>query len=271
NTNQSTVTVEGKASPNIEVHLLNKGKEVATTTARKDGTFSVDVTLQDGENVLTATSSSDRGTTDPSDPVKITLDQAKPELTITKPTDGLKTNQQAVTIEGKVTDLSLAEVTINGQKVNVTEDGSYSHYVLLNNGENKFTVTAKDIAGNETSKEVTVYAKFNSPAITNLKPAQNVVIKTGNNVTVELDSEPGISGFFLVRLPSTSETGPVKEAATSVEIQLTEQGTGHYVGTWTAPKGKISGAEIEVVMRDDYGNESRQRAAGKVYVNVKPN
>lgn len=76
--------------------------------------------------MLTAISSSNQGSTDPSEPVKITLDQAKPELTITKPADGFKTNQTAVTIEGKVTDLHLSEVTINGQKVNVTEDGSYS-------------------------------------------------------------------------------------------------------------------------------------------------
>ncbi|PAE38723.1 peptidase S8, partial [Bacillus sp. 7884-1] len=271
-TNQSTFTVEGKASPTTQVHLFNKGEEVATTTARNDGTFSVDVALQDGENVLTATSSTDRGSTDPSVPVKITLDQAKPELTIT-PADGLKTNQQAVTIEGKATDQYLAEVTINGQKMNVTDDGSYSLYALLNNGENKFTVTAKDRAGNETRKEVTVYAKFNQPAITNLKPAQNVVIKTGNTLTVELDSEPGISGFFSISVPLAyaTATATATAAATSVEIPLTETKPGHYVGTWTAPKDKINGAVIEVVMRDAYGNESRRTAAGKVYVNVRPN
>ncbi|PAE37300.1 S8 family serine peptidase, partial [Bacillus sp. 7884-1] len=261
-TNQSTIIVEGKASPTNQVHLFNKGEEVATTTASGDGTFSADVILQDGENVLTATSSTNVGSTDASEPVKIILDQAKPELTITKPNEGFKTNQKAVTIEGKATDPYLAEVTINGQNATVTEDGSYSLRLLLNNGENIFTVTAKDRAGNETSKEVTVYTKFNPPAIENLKPAQNVELKTGNKLTVQLDSEPGIKGFFLVRFATL--------AATSVEIPLTEQGAGHYVGTWTAPKGKINGAEIEVVMRDEYGNESRQTASGKVYVNVKP-
>ncbi|USK33343.1 S8 family serine peptidase [Bacillus sp. F19] len=277
-TNQSTFTVEGQASPATQVHLFNKGKEEATTTAREDGTFSVDVPLQKGENVLTAISSSNQGSTDPSEPVKITLDQAKPELTITKPADGFKTNQKAVTIEGKVTDLHLSEVTINGQKVNVTEDGSYSLRLLLNSGENKFTVTAKDRAGNETSKGVAIYAKFNPPAITNLKPAQDVVINKGNKLTVELDSEHGISGSFIVRLPSTyaaeatttTKTTTATATATSVEIPLTEQGNGHYVGTWTAPKDKINGAVIEVVMRDAYGNESRQIADGKVYVNVRP-
>jgi bacillopeptidase F len=271
-TNQSTFTVEGQASPTTLVHLFNKGVEVATTTAREDGTFSVAVTLQNGENVLTATASTDRGNTDPSDPVKIILDQAKPELTISKPAAGFKTNQQAVTIEGKATDLHLSEVTINGQKAKVTEDSSYSLDVLLNNGENKFNVTAIDRAGNETNKEVTVYAKFNPPAIENLKPAQNVVIKTGDTLTVELDSEPGISGSFTLSVPSAvaTATATATVAATSVEIPLTEQGKGHYVGTWTAPKDKINGALIEVVMRDDYGNESRKTAAGKLYVNVRP-
>nr|WP_249365586.1 S8 family peptidase [Cytobacillus citreus] len=266
-TNQSTITVEGKATPTTQVHLFNKGEEVATTPARKDGTFTVDVTLQNGENVLTATSSTVRGSTYPSEPVKIILDQEKPELTIIKPAEGFKTNQKSVTIEGKATDPYLAEVTANGQKANVAEDGSYSIDVLLNNGENKFTVTAKDRAGNETSKEVTVYTKFNPPAIENLQPAQNVVIKHGDTLTIELDSEPGISGFFSVRATSAYATA----TATTAEIVLIEQGEGHYVGTWKAPKGKVNGAVIEVVMRDDYGNESRQKAAGKVYVNVKPN
>jgi bacillopeptidase F len=258
-TNQSTFTVEGKASPTTQVHLFNKGKEEVTTTAKADGTFSVDVSLQKGENVLTAISSSNQGSTDPSEPVKITLDQTKPELTITKPADSFKTNQRAVTIEGKATDLHLSEVTINGQKANVTADGSYSLRLLTNNGENKFTVIAKDQAGNETSMVVTVYAKFNPPAITNLKPAQDVVLKAGNKLTVELNSEAGINGFFLVHLPSLYD----------IQIPLTDQGDGHYVGTWTAPKDKINGAVIEVVMKDAYGNESRQTATGKVYVNVK--
>jgi bacillopeptidase F len=274
-TNQSTITVEGQASPTTQVHLFNKGLEVATTTARVDGTFSVDVTLENGENILTASSSADKGSTKPSDPVKIILDQAKPELTITT-ADSLKTNQQAVTIEGKASDQHLSEVTINGQKANVTDDGSYSLDVLLNNGENIFTVTAKDRAGNETSKVVTVYAKFNAPAIENLKPAQNVVIKKDDTLTVELDSEPGISGSFSISLPTTmatvSSTASTNStvAATSVEIPLTEVREGHYVGTWKAPKDKISGAVIEVVMRDDYGNVSSHTAVGKVYVNVKP-
>ncbi len=94
-----------------------------------------------------------------------------------------------------------------------------------------------------------------------------MVIKTGDKLTVELDSEPGISGSFLIRLPSAYATAT---ATSSAEIVLIEQGEGHYVGTWTAPKEKFSGAEIELVMRDDYGNESRQIATGKVYVNVKP-
>lgn len=99
-----------------------------------------------------------------------------------------------------------------------------------------------------------------------------MVINKGNKLTVELDSEPGISGSFIVRLPSTyaAAATTTTATATSVEIPLTEQGNGHYVGTWTAPKDKIKGAVIEVVMRDDYGNESRQTAAGKLYVNVKP-
>lgn len=263
-THQSTVTVEGKASPTTQVRIFNNGEELAATPARDDGTFSVDVTLQNGENILTATSSTDRGSTDPSEPVKIILDQAKPELTINKPADGLKTNQQAVTVEGKATDDYLASVTVNGQEATVAEDGFYSLRILLHHGENILTVTAMDRAGNETSHVLTVNAKFQAPSIENLKPDRDVVLKKRDTLKIELDSEPGIRGSFVILLPLSNSTQSI------TELPLTEKRSGHYVATWTAPKGKIKGAQIEVIMRDDYGNVSRQAAAGKLYVNVKP-
>ncbi|MBA4494940.1 S8 family serine peptidase [Paenactinomyces guangxiensis] len=266
--NQSTITVEGKAAPTTQVHIFNKGNEVAAVPARDDGTFSAEITLQNGENILTATASKENGTTEPSEPVKVILDQTKPVLTIESPTDGFKTNREAITITGKATDEHLAGVKVNGQPATVGEDGTYTLRLLLNNGENKFTVKAADLAGNETSNQVSVYAKIEAPPIENLKPDQDVRLKTGQTVKIELDSEPGLKGSFVIHMPLTDL--PKISPANATELPLMEQGEGHYVGYWTATKGKINGARIEVILKDDYGNVSRKIAAGKLYVNVRP-
>ncbi|SEN24117.1 S8 family peptidase [Lihuaxuella thermophila] len=267
-TNQSAITVEGKAAPTTRVHIMNHGEEVTAVPARNDGTFSAEVTLRNGENVLTAISSSSNGTTDPSEPVKVVLDQTKPELTISGPADGLKTNREAVTVTGKATDTHLATVKVNDQPATLADDGSYSLRLLLNEGENKITVTASDRAGNATSKQITVYAKWNAPKIEHLKPDQDVVLKTGQSVKIELDSEPGLRGTFVIHMPLTdlNKNAP----ANATEFPLMEQGNGHYVGYYTATKIKAAGARIEVILKDDYGNESRQTAAGKLFINTKP-
>src|SRR5699024_4382142 len=136
-TNEEELTVKGEAPPTTtEVTILNNGEEVATTQATDDGTFSADITLNDGENVLTATASTETGTTQPSEPVKVTLDKDKPGLTIDSPEDDSKTNDMAVKVEGTATDDHLAGVKVNGKKAEVNDDGSYSHRMLLEKGEN---------------------------------------------------------------------------------------------------------------------------------------
>ncbi|PNB52414.1 hypothetical protein C1X64_35385, partial [Pseudomonas sp. GW456-E7] len=98
------------------------------------------ITLSEGENKLTATASTDNGTTDASSPVTVTLDQDKPELTLDNPKDGEKTNKETLTVKGSVSDDNLKEVKVNGKKATVT-DGSYSARILLENGSNEIKVT----------------------------------------------------------------------------------------------------------------------------------
>lgn len=263
-TNQSTVTVEGKAAPTTEVKIQNKGKEVAATPARDDGSFSAEVSLKDGENILTATASTPKGTTDPSEPVQIILDREKPKLSIGEPADGLKTNREAVTVKGEAKDEHLDWVKVNGKKADLADDGTYSLRILLDEGENRIQVTAADKAGNKQTEEITLRAKFSAPVIQNLSPEQTVYLKRGETVKIELDSEPGLKGNFAIRMPLTNLPSNV------TQLPLHEEGKGHYVAYWTATsKDKVSGAEIEVILEDDYGNTARKTAKGKLYINTK--
>ena len=55
----------------------------------------------------------------------------------------------------------------------------------------------------------------------------------------------------------------------ATELPMMEQGSGHYVGYWTVPADTVAnGAVIEVIAIDDFNNETRQKAAGKLYINV---
>ena len=55
----------------------------------------------------------------------------------------------------------------------------------------------------------------------------------------------------------------------ATELPMMEQGDGHYVGYWTVPADTIAnGAVIEVKVVDEFANETRQKAAGKLFINI---
>ncbi|MET3575197.1 S8 family serine peptidase [Bhargavaea ullalensis] len=261
-TNDPSIKVEGQASPTTDIRLDNNGEEVGTVTVGNDGKFSFDVTLEEGENTFTATSLLGGKTTGTSAPVTVTLDTMKPELTIDSPADGEKTNRETVTVQGSVSDANLDSVTVNGQAADV-KNGKYTKRILLDNGRNQITVTAVDAAGNKTEKSVTITAKYDAPEITNLTPAEDKHLKTGQSVKFEFDSEPGLKASFIMHMPLTNTT------ADATELPMMETSPGHYVGYWTAPSGlTANGARLEVKAQDDFGNVTRELAPGKIFINM---
>jgi bacillopeptidase F len=261
-TKEGTVTVDGTASPTTEVHLFNNGEEVATAQATDDGRFSANVTLSEGDNVLTAKASVDAGSTDASTPIKVVYDKTKPTLSIDSPKNNDKTNRETVTVEGTVNDANLDFVKINGEKATVA-DGKYSKRIMLETGENAINVVAQDKAGNKVTKKVTVFAKYTAPEIQNLLPNSDKTLKKGDSVKIEFDSEPGLKATFAIHMPLTNNT----TSDNATELPMMETSTGHYVGYWTAPdKLKANGAVIEVKAVDDYGNVTTKLAAGKLYI-----
>jgi bacillopeptidase F len=283
-TNQATVDVEGKASANTIVHIQNKGIDNATGTAKEDGTFSIPVTLQEGENALTATVVAANGETAPSESVKVILDQTKPKLTITSPADGSKTNQNNTTITGKVEDERIQSVKVNGTSADIQADGAFSAQIFLKEGVNTVAVVAVDKAGNEETKSIQILSQWTKPVIQNLKPAQDLYVKTGQIVKVEFDSKPGLKAMFEIKIPDGynnlnnyskfvqpfSQFG-VTGTNSTLQFPLLETTPGHYVGFWrvTSNLKDVRGAAIEVSVRDEYSNETKQQAAGKLYINTK--
>jgi bacillopeptidase F len=263
-TNAPQFTVEGTASPTTTIELKQNGKDAGSGVVGEDGKFSIQTELTEGANELVAVSVLDGRVTGQSEPVTVILDTVKPELTIDTPVDGEKTNRETVTVQGTITDENLEFVRVNGQDATVS-NGKYSKRVLLDEGINQIVVEASDKAGNSESKTVTVTADYTAPEITNLKPENDLYLATGRSVKIEFDSSTGLKPSFVIHMPLTN-VGQVNNAT---ELPMMEQGNGHYVGYWTVPADTIAnGAVIEVKVVDEFGNETRQKAAGKLFINL---
>ncbi|MFA1822497.1 S8 family serine peptidase [Virgibacillus oceani] len=263
-TNEADVTVEGTASPETTVEVLQNGEEAGSVEIGEDGSFALDTELAEGENEFTALTYVNGEQADESDPVTVTLDTEAPDLTITSPEDGEKADRE-IAVEGTVSDEHLDAVTVNGEETEVT-DGAFSHQILLYEGENVIEIVATDLAGNTTTETITVYVDDTPPEIFNLKPDEDKELETGQSVMIEFESEPGLQAKFIVHMPLTD---PIMQTETALELPMMEISEGKYVGYWTVPRSAYAnGAAIEVIATDSFGNEARKRAEGRLFINL---
>src|SRR5699024_5728952 len=122
---------------------------------------------------------------------------------------------------------------------------------------------AADKAGNITTEAITLDGKYTAPDISNVNPTEDQHIDAGASVKIEFDSEAGARAKFVVHMALT-DSGNLQNA---VELRMMETDDGHYVGYWTATKNAYAeGAVIEVIIEDDYGNESREQADGRLFI-----
>ncbi|GAA0367493.1 S8 family serine peptidase [Bacillus horti] len=266
-TNESSILVEGTVTIDSLVTLYRNG-EVATTVQSEDGAFSSELDLVEGENVITATATIDAGETDPSAPVTVVKDTYAPQITILSPADGTVTNREVINVHGVALDDNLDTVTVNGQAVNVSEVGEFSQRVILDPGENVISVVATDLAGNETTKQVTVHVSLDAPDISDIQPAEDQYLAPNETLEVSFHSSAhGGSASFYLTIPLTGDENVENELAAN-RIQMTEVEPGYYVGTWNVTPGIVlNGAVIEIELVDAAGNRATAVANGKVFVN----
>lgn len=264
-TNEAEVTVEGTASPETTLEVQQNGEVIDSVEVESDGSFAIDTELEEGANEFVAVTYIDGEDAANSETVTVTLDTEAPELAVTSPKDGEKTNRETTTVEGSVEDANLDKVTVNGRTTTVSEDGSFSQRIILDEGENVIEVVATDLAGNETTQEVTVFAKYTAPEITNLTPTEDVELQAGQSVKIEFQSEPGLRATFSIHMPLTN----LGIARNVTELPMMETSPGNYVGFYTATSNVVAdGAVIEVKVVDDFKNTTREQAEGKLYLNV---
>lgn len=265
-TNKGELEIEGKASPGLDVAIYQNDEEIAKVKADQSGAFKEKVTVSSGEHVFTAATVTDKGATKRSTPVKVISDQTAPALTIDTPKKGEKTNKESLTVEGKATDDHLDQVTVNGKKATI-KDGTYSARILLENGKNTIKVIAKDAAGNKTTKKINIDVQYEAPEISELTPAENVHLASGESVKISFHSREKLDATFVIHMPLTNARSKLQN---TTELPLREVSSGTYEGYWTATStAKAKSAVIEVIVRDDYGNVTRQKASGTLNINEK--
>lgn len=264
-TNEAEITVNGTAAPETTIRLLQNGSEVGSAEIGEDRSFAIDVKLDEGINEFIAETYVDGEQASVSYPVTVTLDTKAPELTIVSPEDGERTNSETMTVKGTVNDKHLDTVTVNGQEAAVL-DGAFSHRILLEEGENAIEVVATDTIGNKAAETITIFADYTAPEIFNLTPNEEQFLETGQSVKIEFESEPGLRASFVIHMPLTSFS---MQTANATELAMIETKPGNYIGYYTVLSNTtVDGAVVEVKAVDDFGNETRKQAEGRLFINL---
>lgn len=156
-TNKTNIEVFGHTEAGVTVTLyLNDNDE--ELLANSDGAFSYEWDLIKGENKVRAKVKDSAGNeSSDSKTYKVTYDDTAPSLEIESPANGKQFSgpkERQTSIKGSSEDG--ASVTINDRIVALDTAGNFSFFTTLTSGENKFTVKAKDEAGNEVEQSLIV-------------------------------------------------------------------------------------------------------------------
>lgn len=156
-TNQKSLEIAGETEAGAIV-TLNFDNQTQEIVADKEGKFSAKYTLNAGENTLFAFARDQVGNeSQKTQTWTINFDDQPPEIEIETPPDGAEyfgPKQSQVTVKGQ-TEIG-AGVTVNDRLATVNDNGVFSLTLTLSEGENTLTIKAKDRAGNETEKTLTV-------------------------------------------------------------------------------------------------------------------
>ena len=212
----------------------------------EDGTFEATLDLAEGENTVTICVADKAGyetsktivvdyTPDTEDPV-ITANVDKGET--------VYVHEDTFKVEGKVVDagIGIDVVKINGEVVNVAEDGTFSTEIALKKGANEVTIYVADKAGNDVTYTFTVFYS-DKPSIIVINPS----VQNGGKVTVKA-SQITVEGIVAV------------DNAAGVKVDTVTVNDKPVILIGTYFKGVVDLAEgentIKVVAKDSTGEEA---------------
>lgn len=236
-TRESRLVVSGRLPSYVlvggdrpRVEIVVNGTVAASPATDEKGRFSATVALQQGPNLVTAASlrSGDRAEAVAR---RVVLDTVPPPLTVSQPADASSVDGPTLRVAGQTE--SGATVAVNGHAASVTGDGSFEDLLQVQPGPLAIEVVARDQAGNETRKKVSVTVRDAAPAAGSL------------NVVVQLDRATAQPGQTVVADVAVADRGTLaKDATVSVSVGLNVVATGRtdLLGrlhvTFTAPSSE---------------------------------
>jgi hypothetical protein len=151
----SPITVTGTVDDAFVAAIEVNGSVVPVT----GGSWSTSVSLVEGSNLITATAVDEGGNVG-SESVTVSLDTIPPEVTITSPENGVVTDMSSIEVKGRIDDLRVKTIEVNGN-IEQVFNRYWSSVISLAEGENVITAIAADKVGNTDSDSITVY--YNTP------------------------------------------------------------------------------------------------------------
>ncbi|RKG29927.1 Ig-like domain-containing protein, partial [Acinetobacter tianfuensis] len=258
-TNDKTPALSGTgAEPGAVIKVYDGDKVIAQTTAKPDGTWTVEVPeLAEGAHSISATQTVNGQEGPKSDAINFTVDTTDPTLSI----DDLKdTNDTTPTITGKTnepnSDISVVIRDKNGDIVDSGKgavDGSgnwtYTPSKPLPEGEYTVEATAKDPAGNDTSVSKGGLTVDTTPPDVTIDP----LAPTGND-------KPVIGG-------TTDPDAVIDVVIKDKDGAVVDSGKGTVDGNgdWTytpskpLPEGEYT---VDVTAKDPAGNDTAKTETG---------
>ena len=155
----SPLTLNGFSEPGTKVQVFLNESLFKEVVAAEDGTFMADnLNLTEGQNVLYVMAIDKAlNQSQSSSKVSVVLDSKEPLLEISQPQNNTHftgEKQRKIQIMGK-TELEVF-LTINNSSEILDKDGNFSSSLTLSEGENAITITALDLAGNKTERQIKV-------------------------------------------------------------------------------------------------------------------
>ena len=156
-TNSAQVKIKGFAEAKVKVELYKNDISIGVTDVSENGDFVFDkISLDQGDNYFSAVASTEKsGSGDGSETINIVYDTLAPALTVSNPSENsLSVDSPDFDIVG-TTDKG-SSVLINGRIVKVDDKGEFKEKWQLNMGKNDLQIIARDVAGNETKKTISI-------------------------------------------------------------------------------------------------------------------
>jgi minor extracellular serine protease Vpr len=236
-TNKQDYVVSGTSM--LVGYLMINGTKVIPDTS---GQFTANIALKEGENRILIEAKGCTGETFILNRV-VVLDTISPDLFISSPLNNSTVETDSVIILGKAIDsgTGVDNITINGNFISLSSDGSFSANLNLREGLNTFTITSEDKVGNKISKTLAVIYK---------KPIEitTIILQIGsstfivNGETKALDSPPVIkNGRTLLPIRAVIESlgGTIDWDGTERKVTITLKDT--TIELWIGkPQAKVN-------------------------------